>query len=336
MIEPAKNTSRKDVIRILPGILISLAALSILLVLVDWRQVVSALRNARYQFLLLGMPVYLAGYGFRALAWRVLLMEKVSFKRVFLTMQVGYLLNNVLPFRLGELGRAFLLGRKGLGFWRVFSTILIERAFDMVLASGLLLGTIPFVWGGSQSRQVAYIVILVVLLGMVILHLLARYQDWVLDKYAGLSRRWRLLSRFGGERLSAFFDGLSALVQVPRFIKVLGWMLFSWGAAVLYQFILLLAFEPDAKLLWAAFGLGTTSLGVALPSTPSYIGVLEAAWVGALALFDINFSTALAYAIIAHSVHIFISVVFGLFGLSQEGETIGQLYQQVRRNPGSK
>lgn len=331
MTDQRDPTTRKDLIRILPGILISLVALVIILLLVDWQDVLTALQQAQYRYLFLGLPVYLVAYAFRALAWRALLMEEVSFKRVFLTMQTGYLLNNVLPFRLGELGRAFLLGRAGLGFWRVFSTILIERAFDMILAAGLLLGTIPFVWESTQSRSVAYGVVAIVLFGMVLLHILARYQAWVMAQFERLGSRWPLVARFGQERLSAFFNGLIALVHLPRFLQVFSWMALSWGTTILYHYILLLGFEPDARLLWAGFGLGTASLGVALPSSPSYIGILEAAWIGALAFFDVPFSTALAYAMVAHVLHIMISVVFGVYALSYEGETISQLYRQIRK-----
>jgi len=331
MSELKERPARKDFIRILPGILISLAALVIIGMLVEWGEVLGALQQAHYSYLLLALPVYLAAYVFRALAWRTLLMEGASFKRVFLSMQTGYLLNNMLPFRLGEIGRAFLLGRGGLKFWRVFSTILIERAFDLILAAGLLLGTIPFVWGSTQSGPLAYGVVAAVMLGMVALHLLARYQAWVLDRYERLGERWPVVARVGRERLDAFFEGLAALVHLSRFLRVMGWMVLNWSTAVLYQYILMLAFIPHSRLLWAGFGLATASLGVALPSSPSYIGIFEGAWIGALAFFKVPFSTALAYAIIAHVLHVLISVVFGVYTLTSEGETIGQLYDQIRK-----
>jgi uncharacterized membrane protein YbhN (UPF0104 family) len=127
------------------------------------------------------------------------------------------------------------------------------------------------------------------------------------------------------------FDGLTALVHLPRFLRVLGWMVLSWGTAVLYQHVLLLAFVPQARPLWAGFGLATASLGVALPSSPSYIGIFEGAWIGALSFFEVPLSTALAYAIIAHVLHVLISVLFGVYTLSSEGETIGQIYNQIRK-----
>ena len=107
-------------------------------------------------------------------------------------------------------------------------------------------------------------------------------------------------------------------------------MTISWGLSVVYQYILLLAFNQSAQFLWAAFGVATASLGVALPSSPSYIGVFEAAWVGALALFQVPMSNALAYALIIHVIHILISCVFGVYALAQEGETLHQLYAEIR------
>jgi uncharacterized membrane protein YbhN (UPF0104 family) len=169
-----------------------------------------------------------------------------------------------------------------------------------------------------------------VIIGLVALHLLARNQTWAITQYGKLSTRWSLLARFGVQRLQAFFDGLTTLIHFPRFLKVLIWMLMSWGLAIVYHYLTLLSFDPSAKIIWSAFGMATASMGVALPSSPSYVGVFEAAWVGALALFQVTMSTALAYALILHVIHILISCIFGIYALSSEGETINQLYMEIR------
>jgi len=329
MMDKLKIIKTSDLKRILPGVLISTVALVVIFIMVDLQEVIFALSQAEYKYLLIGIPVYLAGYVFRALAWKTLLRGEVEFKEVFLTMQAGYLLNNILPLRLGELGRALILGRKNMGFWRVFSTILIERAFDMILAAGLLLGTIPYVLGSAQSMEVAYIVGSAVLIGLLCLHLLARYQGWVMDRFLNLSNRWTIVSRFGADRLQNFFQGLSSLTSLQKFLRVLVWMILSWSSSILYHYFVLLAFVPKVKILWAAFGLGTVSLGVALPSSPSYIGIIEAAWVGALSLFGLSYSSALAYALTVHLVHILISLVFGSYALGREGESLGQIYREL-------
>jgi len=325
-----KETKNRELIKILPGFLVSLAAIVLIVYIVDWKEVYDALKQAEFGYIFLGIPIYLIAYLFRAFAWGTLLGKDVPIKKVFITMQIGYLLNNILPLRLGELGRALLLGRKGLGFWRVLSTILIERAFDMILAVSLLLGTIPFVFGSSQYLPVALIVGTIVISGMVVLHLLARNQVWVVNKFKKLSEHRPRLNKLGSNRIEAFLNGLSTLVDVRRFLSVLVWMLLSWGLTIIYQYLVLLAFDPDSRVLWAAFGLTIASLGVALPSSPSYVGVLEAAWIGALSIFNVGVSTALAYAITIHILHIIISLIFGIYGLIKEGETLNKLYSDLR------
>ena len=66
---------------------------------------------------------------------------------------VGLRWKILLPFRLGEIGRALILSFKAsLRFMFVFSTILIERAIDVAISAGLILVTLPFVVGASWAR----------------------------------------------------------------------------------------------------------------------------------------------------------------------------------------
>jgi uncharacterized protein (TIRG00374 family) len=70
----------------------------------------------------------------RGKAWHTLLRRRAAYRDVFFTLNEGYLINNILPFRLGEVARAYLLGRKAhLSFWDVLSTVLIERFLDLAL-----------------------------------------------------------------------------------------------------------------------------------------------------------------------------------------------------------
>jgi uncharacterized protein (TIRG00374 family) len=328
--EATPQTNRSNWRRTLLGILVSVAALVLLLRYFDWREVADVMRDAEWVYLILMLPIYLGSYIFRAMAWRLLLMDSVPLRRVFLTMNVGYLLNNTLPLRLGELGRAYLLGRDGLGFWRVFSTIIIERAFDLIIAAGLLLGTLPFVWDASYSSQVAIMVLVFVFLGLLTLHLLARYRTWVLAQFDRLGARWPLIIKLGRERLEAFLDGLETLVSFGRFARVFAWMVINWFCFVIQQYLILRSFYPDAKFLHSTFTMGVSSLGAAVPSSPGYIGVYEAAVVGALALFDIPFATAFAHALTAHFIYIFVTGILGLYGLSVSSDSLGQIFRDVQ------
>jgi glycosyltransferase 2 family protein len=267
----------------------------------------------------------------RGLAWRTLLQEKASYGAVFFTLNEGYLLNNVLPFRLGEVGRAFLMGRKSrLGFWQVLSSIFIERSLDLALAVGLLLITIPFVVGAEWALQGAVISGLIVMAGLTLLFTLSKKKEWTEKRYAALRQRWFLVQKIGGDRFPAFLRGLSVLTEGGYFLKALIWMVLDWVIAVFQYYLVLMAFFPNAPLLWAAFALGVAAIGIAAPSSPGAIGVMEAAIVGALSLFNLDPSVALAFALTIHVMQYLLTGILGAYGLARDGETLRGLYQSAR------
>jgi uncharacterized protein (TIRG00374 family) len=289
------------------------------------------LLQADYRFLIPVLALYVLALMTRSIAWRILLLDAIPYRDVFFTLNAGYLLNNILPLRLGEISRALILSRYGLGFWRVLSTILVERAFDFAIIAGMLLTTLPFVTGASQAYEVAVIVFIIVLFGFVFFYVVARYRDRVLHIYEILSERWPGLNLIGEDRIKSFITGLAALTDIRTFLSVLFWMLLNWGLAILAQYLLLLAFIPSAQLTWIIFSQAVVALGVALPSAPAYIGVLEAAWVASLTLMGVDPSTALAFAVSSHLISITVTGVFGVYALVREGESLVKLYTRIRK-----
>jgi len=308
-----------------------LIALVALIYFIDLGEVKKDLLQADYRYLIPVLVLYVLALMTRAYAWRILLLDAIPYRDVFLALNAGYLLNNILPLRLGELARALILGRHGLGFWRVLSTILVERAFDFAVIAGMLLTTLPFVTGASQAYKVAITVFVMVSIGFVVFYLIARNRDRVLIVYELLTERWPGLSLIGEDRLKSFITGLAALTDIRRFLSVLLWMLVNWGLAILAQYLLLLAFVPSAELVWIVFAQAVVALGVALPSAPAYIGVLEAAWVAALSLVGVEPSTALAFAVSSHLINIIVTGVFGVYALVSEGESLVSLYSRIRK-----
>ncbi|MFC1879599.1 lysylphosphatidylglycerol synthase transmembrane domain-containing protein [Chloroflexota bacterium] len=317
--------------RILIGLFVSLLAIAVILYLVDLSLVIDELRSAN---ILMASSVFvftLAWVAVRSAVWRTLLQEKATFGQVFLTVNEGYLINNVLPLRLGEVARSFLLSRKaGLGFWQVFSTILIERALDLMMAAGFLLASLPFVVNASWAAQAAIGVGALVVAGLLSLYLMARYQVWVLRQFERLMQRWPALNKFGSQQLSAFLDGLTVLTDGRRFLLAIAWMITNWLFAILQYYVLLLAFFPEAKPLWAAFCLGFVALGMAAPSSPGALGVMELAWITALSFFGAEQEAALAAAVLARVANYIITGVLGAYGLTVDGISLFSLFRQVK------
>ena len=92
--------------------LVSVALIAVILYFVDLGAVVDAVRQANYGLLAIATFLSFVWMFGRAKVWQTLLRERASYRDVLFTEAEGYLLNNFLPFRLGELGRAFLIARK--------------------------------------------------------------------------------------------------------------------------------------------------------------------------------------------------------------------------------
>lgn len=320
----------KDIKRWLPGAVISLILIAVILHFVDFHTVAEAVRRANYYILGIAMVLSFLWMALRAAVWWTLLRERAPYKDVFFTISEGYLLNNFLPFRLGELGRAFLLSRKSsLTFMEILPTIVIERAVDLVYSALVLLAAIPFVVGAQDSAQIGIVIAVVVLAGIAALYLLARNRQWALALFHKLSARWPVIQRFGGEFLEAFFSGLAVITDGWVFVRFLFWMTLDWIVAIVSYFLIIRAFFPQAEWTWALFGLGAAAFGGAIPSLPGAVGTFEGAFGGALTLLSGDQSTSLAVALTARLYNYLNSGVLGFIGLAREGQTLSGIYQQL-------
>lgn len=320
----------KQTKRWLPGALISILLIAVILYYVDFGQMAEAIRSANYLILAVAFPLSFVFLAVRGVVWRILLQKQASYQDVFLTLGEGYLMNNFLPFRLGEVGRAFLLSRKTkLQFMEILPTIVIERAVDLAYTAAIFLTALPFVVGTSGAERIGIIVGILVLTGLATMFLLARNRQWAMRTFHNLSARWSPLQRFGGNFLEPFFEGLAVLTDGWLFARFLFWMTINWGFAILSYYLIVLAFFPQAKLVWGMFGLGAAAFGGAVPSLPGAVGTFEGAFGGALTLLTGDQSTALATALMGRLYNYLSATIVGVIGLSREGQTVSSLYRQL-------
>jgi glycosyltransferase 2 family protein len=321
-----------DARRWLPGMLVSLIIIFVLARAVDWQAAAIAFLTLDWRVLPAFILLYFASTGSRAAANRVLLENRPTWRQSFVALMQGYLLNNALPLRLGELGRAFLLGRTaGLGTFQALSAIVIERFYDLAVSAMLLMGTLPFVLGEAVpwARPLALTTLGLVAIGLLSLHLLARYRRRLQAWLGGFGSRLPIFERLVLPRLGSFFDGLSALTSLPRFALATFWMLTAWVFGAANYHVLLLGFAPGTELWKSLFGMGVSSLGIAIPSAPAALGVFEGAMIAALTLTGFSSGLALAYAVMLHLAHIVFSGVIGMAAFWREGQTLGGIYDRL-------
>jgi uncharacterized protein (TIRG00374 family) len=325
------GTRLGEVGRWLPGLLISMVAIGLLLRMADWQELVKAISSMNISGLVPAIIFYILGNAFRALTWRTLLQNKAPYRRVFITLNEGYLLNNIFPFRLGELARVLLLSQsERLSPFFVLSTILIERTYDVALAAGLLLATLPLVLGMEYASTIAFTALSFVLIGLVILFVMARNRERIKLKLENVARIGVAFRRTVYTRLDSFLDGLGVLIHPGQFLMSILFIFLSWFFGILEIHILLNNGESQANFWWTVFALGVVSLGIAIPSAPGGLGVYEVAMVSALTLLGYPTSQALAVAIIAHLIHIGFTGIVGLVGLVREGENLTGLYSRLK------
>jgi hypothetical protein len=321
----------KSARRWLPGVVISLIAILVIIHFVDLNRFLASVRSANYWLILLSLVISIIWLMVRGIVWRSLLRGRASYRDVFWTLCEGYLLNTVLPFRLGEVGRAFLLGRKArLGFMDVLSTIVIERVLDVAFSAAILLSAVPFVVGAAGAARIAFVIGALVVVGIIVLYVLARNQAWALAMFQRLSARWPKLQKMGGNLLDSLFSGLAILTDGWLFVRFLFWMALDWVISIGQFMLLLLAFYPQARLIWSLFGLGAVAFGNAIPSLPGAVGTYEGALGGALTILSGDQSTALAAALTAHLTGLSVTGLLGAYALSREGETLMGVYRQLR------
>jgi uncharacterized protein (TIRG00374 family) len=311
------------------GLVVSLLALALAFRGADLGAMASALRKANYFVMMPAVGLFALGLVFRALSWRVILGGRVPFRRVFAALNEGYLLNNLLPFRLGEFGRAYLVShRNNLPPLEALSSIVVERVIDLLMVVLLLVAFLPLVAGLDLARSTAFSSIGLGLLAIIVLVMVARNQERLARLVGAVLRRLRLRWLDPGRweaRAGSFLAGLSAVRDPRRALQAGFWSVMAWAAAGLGAWLLLSAFIPGATITMAIVTLTLVAIGAAVPSAPGSAGVFELVVVKTLFYFGVASSLALSYGLVLHAINIMLAIVLGGLALAREGETLGHL-----------
>jgi hypothetical protein len=314
------------------GLIVSGAALLLALLGIDLRRVVETLAEAEYVYLIpvtAGMLAYLVS---RAVRWRLLLGPEVSLSRCFWVTSIGYLVSNVLPFRLGDPARAVVIGRGGaVSTAAALSTVVVERVLDMLMVVALLAGLTPFVSGAGGAVSVGWVAGGAALAATAVLLFLAFRPDW---GRRAVRRVLGWVPRLDGERwaraLDGLFDGLAPLRSGRRGLALLAWSVVTWACVVAFHWAILRAFLPRPPALAAPFLVCVLGLGMAVPSSPSAVGVFHAvARYGLTVPFGVSAEKAVTIAFALHAFQYVVVSLLGLVGLAQESLSLGWVRARV-------
>lgn len=313
--------------RFVIGIVLSLISLAALIYFIDGEQVAAAFKQTNILVVAPLMFLLVIALLCRAFAWRVILNEKVSLSQSFLIINAGYFVNTILPFRIGELARVFLLFPAGFRFWSAVPTILVERIFDLGFALSLFFIGLPFALNFSQDVFLLYLLAGLIVLAIVILVLLVKNKQKVYQWLGNLKFLSDRLRSSLIDLTQSVLSSLETLSDPVQFTRVLIGMALSWGLSLVFQYLLLKAFVPEASLIMAVFVIGAVAIGISIPSSPGNIGLYEASITLALTAFGVDRSIAFSYALTSHVFNLTVTTIFGSFGLVKEGYSLREVWQ---------
>ncbi len=305
------------------SLIISLLLLALVFRNTDPAELAAALAAANYWWLVPAILVYFVGVWLRAWRWRFLLrsIKPLPVGLLFRTIVIGYMANDILPFRLGELVRAYVLGAKGgVSKAATITTIVVERLMDgltmvgfMIMASLLL----PLDQTLQYTVRLSGLIFLAAVLVLFAIVASRRLAD-ALVRLCLRPLPQTLATKLEGLAAS-FLDGLGAL-RSPR--DLAGVLIFS-----------ILGWLPESAmyaLIGQGFGIGqpfgvymlTTAagnLGAMVPSTPGYVGVFDAPAKYVLVLSGVADSLATSFTLVLHAALLVPVILLGLVYLWQTG-----------------
>ncbi len=299
-------------VKILFGIAISVTLLVYLFWNVDVRAVLSRLADTQWPWLLLSVALGLSALWARAIRWRYLFPPGSHPARLFNAVMIGYMGNNVLPLRAGEVLRVYVAARHGPRVWTTVATLVVERALDGLAIGLMLVISLTLV---PTPREIAWAAevfgALVLLLSLALVVIAAAPLSCRILIHS-LAYRWPAIERRLLQVFDVMADGLQSMRRLRQLVPIVIWSVVIWLLIVFSFWTAFRAATLDLPLLAATTVIAFVGLGISLPSSPGFIGIIQAATVLALSFFGVPRADALSFSLLLHASQFVPVTVWGL------------------------
>ena len=311
--------SRRTILRTVLGVAISGVAIWILARSVDVPRTVDVLRTANPAWILLMVGTVFVDVAARGGRWHALLLpiKRLPYRRVLGYTYLGYLANNVLPARLGELVRSHALGEgEGVSRPTVLGTVVVERIVDTVIVVGLAaLAVIVLGVRGVMSTAVVLGAAFVGLLTVGLFVAIVSHRLPGAERLAGIAGRYpRVL-----ELARRLRTGLAVASDPATLVRALVLSAAAWVASIASFIAGGQAVGIELSLSQAALLCSGVALATIVPSAPGYVGTFELTAVGIASIFGADPDAAFAMALLVHAMILAITSVGGVIAALRLG-----------------
>jgi uncharacterized protein (TIRG00374 family) len=334
----------KRLLRLLPGLVVSLGFTLWFVLDAHWGEVLRALAGVNIPLVLLSAVVLFTEFVVRTVRWKVLLRPfapAVRMWRLFVATVIGMSLNVVLPFRAGDIARPWLGSREtGIGVLPLVTIAVIERVFDILgLVSVLLIMVLilpanaeahgELVWNLKVYGSIFGVAGVV---GLSIFLFLATREQAARGVFA---RIVSIAPPPVANKFLGLFDGFvqgAASIRSPRALWEAGALsLIHWLNGSISIYVLFHAFGIDLPFAAACFMTVAIALTVALPQAPGFFGVFHVAIETTLVLWGLDPAPAQAFAIVFWAVSFVPVAATGAILSWKEGFSLAALRAETSR-----
>jgi glycosyltransferase 2 family protein len=307
--------------RIVIGLIISISLIVYLFYKIDFTSVKQAISNFKTVVFLVLLIVYVAGMFLRTLRWQLLISQQEDLRGliVFKALTIGYMINNLLPAKVGELARMEYIQRKhSVGRSFLLGTIFIERIIDLLIV--LLFFAFSLLFSQTSRAVISNNHwILFLMTGILILSVYFIIKPKAISWFI-IGFPVKMKSKF--EQILSSFAGALKFIKNRKILFPVSYLSIAiWGLTLLTAYSILWGLNITLPFYGYLFLVAAGVLGLVIPSTAGSIGVYHAIATGALVLLGITPEKALSYAIISHAFDFLPNVFLGI------GVTINETIQ---------
>lgn len=308
------------------GIAVSVFFMAMLFKKVDFNQLWSALVDVDYRYILLAVICTFIGYLLRAVRWYYLLIpeKRIPLSSLYSATIIGYMANNLLPARLGEFVRAYVLAqREGLQTPTVFASLVIDRLFDgftVMLILLCTLFTLKLPQGMNDAEAVLKTgggVTFILYAGIILFLFLLKRQTMRTLHWTGVMLKPlpQKISDRAIQLLGSFIGGIRMSSKVGDIGSVVLSSLVIWVFCILPIYFVLHGFGIELPITASMFILVLLVFAVMVPASPGFIGTYHYACFKGLSAFGVPESTAVSIALVIHATGFFPVIIAGFFYL---------------------
>ncbi|MFZ0544420.1 MAG: lysylphosphatidylglycerol synthase transmembrane domain-containing protein [Candidatus Promineifilaceae bacterium] len=271
-------------------------------------EVAESIKEANYWWLIPSVATYFVAVWVRTWRWDYMLrpLKHIPVRRLFPVVVIGYMGNNIYPFRAGEVLRSYVLRRQEeVPMSASLATVIVERVFDGLVMLVFVFAALPLAPLPSDSiRTLVIIASVAFFAAIVIFFALAAVPERAMQLVTWASGLFIVSDRFRQpliETAARFLAGLESLRSFKNVLMIFFTSILVWLLETVKYWFVMHAFNFHVSFFALMLMNGVVNLATTLPSAPGYVGTFDAPGIAVLTLYNVEEAIAGAYTLVLHA-----------------------------------